>query len=59
MRRVTNRLTEHFSYLQPSMENLADISEPQDLPKEQKINKLNFQSLYSAGRKTISPIQTE
>ena len=43
------------------MEDLADISEPQVPPNEQKDQYIQFPSVYSGfnGRKAISPIETE
>jgi len=35
----------------PSMENLADISEPQVPPESRKINKFDFPSVYSVSMK--------
>ena len=45
---------------QTSMENLADISEPQVLPNEQKDQWFNFPSVYSGfnGRNCFSPVET-
>jgi len=42
------------SFIVSSMENLADISEPQYPKMSKKINKFNFQSVYSVSMRKKS-----